>query len=204
MLNVQFLLLILFAFLLVGCSELDDTIIDNNVVTPVYQGMVVSKEVTPLSQKNEIRSLSLEIDQDDPFNNFGGETIETEILSVYETDLNPIADYFALVNENLFITVKIYNPMSYEILSFTLNGVKYQSFQFETGSNSENLIMRISSGETIGIKEFTIDQIKYVDGTEIKDVPIEGNQTVKVGVGFTQLPLIEVFSFETSAIFFLG
>lgn len=189
---ISLFFLVFLLFFIAACTELDPDNQDGNVVTPVYQGMVVSKELTMIKQSYSIKPLSTGINQDDPYNNFGGETIHTEIQTTYQTDLTPSADYFAEVNETLFITVKIYNPMSYELLSFTLNGIKYQSFQFESGSDSQNLIMRISSGETMGIKEFTIDQIKYVDGTEIKDVPIEGNQTVKVGVGFTQIPLIDV------------
>ncbi len=189
-------MLVFFSLLLAGCDGLDPSIIDPNVVTPVYQGMVITKDLTTVSTHRENIALSHEIDQDDPFDNFGGETIETEIQTTYQTDTTPMANYFADVNETLYITVKVYNPTSYEILSFTINGVKYQSFQFEDGSNSENLIMEVTSGEIIGIKEFTIDQIKYVDGTAIKDVPIEGNQTVKVGVGFTQAPLIEVSAFN--------
>jgi len=188
---------VFFSLFLAACTELNPGIIDPNKVTPVYQGMVITKDLEPLSQKGDNIALANEINQENPFNNFGGETIESEIMQKYQTDNTPMADYFAQINETVYITVKIYNPTSYEILSFTINGQKYQSFQFESGSNSENLIMKVSSGETIGIKEFTIDQIKYVDGTEIKDVPIEGDQTVKLGVGYTQVPILEVSNFES-------
>ena len=194
---VSAIILAFFSLFLAGCTDLIPGVDDPNKVTPVYQGMVITKDIETLSDTSRNALLSGEIDQDDPFHNFGGETIETEIMQTYQVDNTPLAEYFAEVNEIVYITVKIYNPTSYEILSFTLNGQKYQSFQFESGSDSENLILKISAGETIGIKEFTIDQIKYVDGTEIKDVPIEGNQTVKLGVAYTEMPMLEVSNFES-------
>ena len=90
--------------------------------------------------------------------------------------------YYARKNQDIYITVHINNPASYEILSFTLNGTKYQSYMFEDGSNSEALVLKVNVGDTEGIVEYTIDAIKYVDGTEIKDVRMDGERTVKVGV----------------------
>lgn len=90
--------------------------------------------------------------------------------------------YYALPNQDIYINVHISNPDQFEILSFTLNGVKYQSYMFEDGSNSENLILKVSIGSLAGIVEYTIDAIKYIDGTEIKDVIMEGDRTVRVGV----------------------
>jgi hypothetical protein len=54
---------------------------------------------------------------------------------------------------------------------------------FEEGSDMENLILKVSDGETVGdIYEYTIDAIKYVDGSVIKDVQMEGDRTVRVVV----------------------
>lgn len=90
--------------------------------------------------------------------------------------------YYARKNQDIYITVHINNPASFEILSFTLNGTKYQSYMFEDGSDSESLVLKVNVGDAEGIVEYTIDAIKYVDGTEIKDVRMEGERTVKVGV----------------------
>ncbi len=90
--------------------------------------------------------------------------------------------YYAKKNEDIYITVHINNPASFEILSFTLNGTKYQSYMFAEGSNSEELILKVNVGEAQGIVEYTIDAIKYVDGTEIKDVRMNGERTVQIGV----------------------
>ena len=85
-------------------------------------------------------------------------------------------------NQDIFITIRLSNPDSYEILSFTLNGKKYSSYMFEDGSDMENLVLKVNVGNVGGIHDYTIDAIKYVDGTDIKDVRMDGNRTVKAGV----------------------
>lgn len=90
--------------------------------------------------------------------------------------------YYAKPDQDIYINVHISNPDSFEILSFTLNGKKYSSYMFEDGSDMENLILKVNVGDAKGVIEYTIDAIKYVDGTEIKDVIMEGDRTIKVGV----------------------
>lgn len=90
--------------------------------------------------------------------------------------------YYADKNSEIYITVHINNPDAFEILSFTLNGKKYTSYMFEENSDLENLVLKINTGDAQGIVDYTIDAIKYVDGTEIKDVKMEGDRTVKVGI----------------------
>ena len=87
--------------------------------------------------------------------------------------------YYVEPQEFVYITVHINNPANYEILSFTLNGVKYSSYMFEKGSDMENLVLKVELNG-VGIHEFTIDAIKYVDGTLIRDVRMEGNRTITV------------------------
>jgi len=96
--------------------------------------------------------------------------------------------FYSKKGEDFYITVHIDNPKNYEILSFTLNGVKYSSYMFEKGSDMENLILKCNTGDADGVVEYTIDAIKYVDGTEIKDVILKGERTVKVGVCEEILP----------------
>lgn len=100
--------------------------------------------------------------------------------------------YYAKKNEDIYITIHINNPASFEILSFTLNGEKYQAFMFEDGSNSEELVLKVNVGNTEGIVAYTIDAIKYIDGTEIKDVRMDGEKTVKVGVYPENQPTVAV------------
>lgn len=124
-----------------------------------------------------------QIDEENPFpDNSAGENIEEEI----ESSLNvtgPMHDiYYATPNEDIYIYIHIDNPDSFEIMSFTLNGKKYSSYMFEDGSDMETIILKYNVGNTSGYVEYTIDAIKYIDGTEIKDVIIDGDKTVRAGI----------------------
>jgi hypothetical protein len=52
--------------------------------------------------------------------------------------------------------------------------------------------LKVNSGNVAGIKDYTIDKIKYVDGTDIKDVVFDGKRTVKVGVTYDYAPTATV------------
>ena len=180
---------VLIMLILVACGGKTD-----NKEVPVYQGMVVSKD---LDTGRTRMSFSLmiatndekeDIDQDDPYDNFDGTTIEDEIRSELDVITSDDVEYFVEKDTDFYITIKLSNPDNYEILSFTLNGKFYQSYQFEYGSDSENLILKANSGEVSGIKDFTIDTIKYIDRSEINDVIFAGDKTVKVGVTYDNLP----------------
>ncbi len=98
-------------------------------------------------------------------------------------DFDPEAPmYYTKPNEDFYITVHISNPDNFEILSFTLNGTKYSTYMFEDGSDMENLILKCNVGDEELIAEFTIDAIKYIDGQEIKDVRMDGDQTILIGI----------------------
>lgn len=109
----------------------------------------------------------------------------TTLSSLKETPVTPSAaplssPYFSQPGKDVYITVHIDNPDSFEILSFTLNGKKYTSYMFEPGSDLENLIVKINVGDTEGAVDYTIDAVKYVDGEDIKDVKMEGERTVRI------------------------
>ncbi len=91
--------------------------------------------------------------------------------------------YYAQKNEDIYIYVHLSNPDGFEILSFTLNGVKYSSYMFEDGSDLETLILKYNVGDVEGVQQYTIDAIKYADGDELKDVRMDGEKTIEVLVG---------------------
>ena len=95
--------------------------------------------------------------------------------------------YYTKANTDFYITVHVDNPDDFEIQSFTLNGEKYANYMFEEGSDMENLILKCNAGDAEGIIEYTLDNIKYIDGTEIKDVKLEADKTVKVGVATSKI-----------------
>ena len=128
---------------------------------PVYQGMTVSLTPEHLSLKTVNDTVTL---------------LSTDDISL-QTDT-----YYVPQNANFYITVHLSNPDQFEIISFTLNDKKYTSYMFEEGSDMENIILKCNAGDVIGTFEYTIDAIKYIDGTEIKNAVIAGDQTVNVCV----------------------
>lgn len=178
---------------------------------PVYQGMTITKSNSVLSlasyRMSGITLLSANngnngdngnhyghykgdhtdrndtIDEDNPYpDNNANENIEEEIKSSLNVVGSPDKIYYATPNEDIYINIHIDNPDSFEIMSFTLNGKKYSSYMFEEGSDMETIVLKYNVGDATGIVEYTIDAIKYIDGTEIKDVIIDGNKTVMAGI----------------------
>ncbi len=179
---------------------------------PVYQGMSISsmefgpsllagegRTVLPISYLGDhgpgaggYRDHNQSIDQSKPFGEGASASVEEEAANSLKVEGAAEKVYYAKPNEEIYITIHISNPDSYEILSFTLNGKKYSSYMFEDGSDMENLILKVNVGEVEGIVEYTIDAIKYVDGTQIKDVRMEGDQTVRAGVATDRQPVAQI------------
>lgn len=163
---------------------------------PVYKGMTISRSFATSSAataaedngnhyghfKGDHDNRNDEVDQNKPFEDPNAPSIENKANSTLDVVGAAESIYYADKNQNVFITIKLSNPDSYEILSFTLNGKKYSNYMFESGSDMENLVLKVNVGDVGGIVEYTIDAIKYVDGTEIKDVRMDGDRTVKAGV----------------------
>ena len=165
---------------------------------PVYEGMTVSTTYQP--SKNTASSggvtmlsasgsggsqISFLKDDNGNHNGHNKKPVEDIVDDEFSSSLTIPEQhmYYANPSQDIYITVHISNPDSFEILSFTLNGKKYSSYMFEDGSDMENLILKVTvPAGAEGITEYTIDAIKYVDGTAIKDVKMEGDRTVKVGV----------------------
>ena len=170
---------------------------------PVYTGMEVSADVpvvpSSLSSFNLLSASSMsnknfygdskpdkdkdkeETDKKNPFPN--KPSVEDEIKSSLEIVGGEKKTYYSAPNNEVFITILLDNPDQYEIVSFTLNDKKYSSYMFEKGSDMEHLILKVDVGSTIGFKSYTIDAIKYIDKTEIKDVLMNGDKSIEIGVG---------------------
>lgn len=136
---------------------------------PVYQGMEV-KDSASSSDKKSARKFNSDIE------------VGTDQI-----------DYYAPANSDFYLHIHIYNPEQFEILSFTLNDYKYQSYQFEEGSTGSLLILKLKTPLEAGYHEYFLSNIKYVDGTEIKDVDMsEANKSVKIGVQYMDYPTFEM------------
>lgn len=163
---------------------------------PVYKGMTISRSFANAFAmsasddngnhyghfKGDHNDRDDEVDQNKPFEDPNAPSIEDKANSTLDVVGAAESIYYADKNQDIFITIRLSNPDSYEILSFTLNGKKYSNYMFEDGSDMENLVLKVNVGDVGGIVEYTIDAIKYVDGTDIKDVRMDGDRTVKAGV----------------------
>ena len=193
----------------VACSTDQNDTPDKPKSVPIYQGMTVSavdnsSRVASASfsfAKNRLSSpvrgnptdrdpgwwdgdkygRGDDFDPDKPFGD-GATTIEDAASGTLEVVGGGETMYYAEADSDVIVTVKLRNPDAFEILSFTLNGKKYTGYMFERGSDTENIILKVNVGNVGGVVDYTIDAIKYVDGTEIKDVLMEGDKTVRVGV----------------------
>lgn len=182
----------LFASVLVACDNAS-----HQKQVPVYNGMVISSRFARASAsalpaddngnhyghyKGDHEHCDDDFDEDKPFDDAKAPSIEDKAQSTLDVVGAGQDIYYADAGQDIFITIKLSNPDSYEILSFTLNGKKYSNYMFEEGSDMENLVLKVNVGNVGGIHDYTIDAIKYVDGTDIKDVRMDGDRTVKAGV----------------------
>ena len=98
-------------------------------------------------------------------------------------------------NSQVTIVIKFKNTDNCEIMSLTLNGTKYQvGMSCWNMIDMETLYLTINVGNVEGIQDYTIDAIKYIDNERIKDVKMEGDRHVYVGVYIEEQPNINVIS----------
>lgn len=162
---------------------------------PVYEGMTVTHSKGTASSFS--RSPHHGDDEDDDEN--GDDVIETEIedLVGIEVEADDEVKYYVDPNEVFTIAVHLSNPGGFEIQSFTLNGKKYANYMFEDGSDMETLYLETTAPATSGYFDYTIDAIKYIDGTEIKDVDMSGgDKSIKTGVTYDTAPSATITSRE--------
>ncbi|MBE6703331.1 MAG: leucine-rich repeat domain-containing protein [Ruminococcaceae bacterium] len=178
---------------------------------PVYTGMTVSNNLPTIIAQSVDFPLYFNapghpnplegdyhkdhpIDQNKPFPD-EKRPIQDAVSHSLQVQGSNVALYYANPGESVYITVHIDNPDNFEILSFTLNGKTYSSYMFKEGSDMENLILEIAiDDQQTGILSYTIDAIKYVDGTAIKDVRMDGDKTVQVAVYTENQPAATVAS----------
>ncbi len=191
------------ALMLSGFFVLLGSIIGADTV-PVYQGMTIRKNPAPslYADRHTDSMLKLKFlstatlprhDKDE----HNKPTLEKDIADIVSLDI--ISDdeikYYVEPGETFIIEVHISNPDNFEIQSFTLNGTKYANYMFKEGSTMELLLLEVTAPKTSGYTEYTIDAIKYIDGTEIKDVDMsEGNKSIKAGVAYSTAPSAEVLA----------
>lgn len=106
--------------------------------------------------------------------------------------------YYVEAGEWFYLNIFLSNPDSYEIQSFTLNGVKYASYMFETGSTLEKIVLHLQAPEQPGYFTFHIEAMKYIDNEDIRDVEMNADTTIRVGIPYENQPTchadMEVYS----------
>lgn len=155
---------------------------------PTYTGMTIARLETVSNTARRVNDHSDHLDEVE--NN-----IEDIVKIESKTDE---VEYYVSTNETFIIQVHLSNPKQYEIQSFTLNGEKYANYMFKEGSTMELLLLEVTAPSTPGYYEYTIDAIKYIDGTDIKDVRMKGDKTIKTGVAYESAPKAIVTSKEIS------
>lgn len=188
--KISLFLLILFLFFVCSCDDKEEQIdtkpnIEEKVV-PIYEGVSFLSEdlYEERARMNKNKDDKEKDEKDDIVDEIIKETIDNSFGVITQEELS----YYTVKGEKAYITLNFYNPDQYEILSFVLNGVKYQTFQFTEDSNAEAITVGVTIPETSGVFEYYIEQVKYIDGTEIKDCKMEGNQSVKIGIGYDITP----------------
>ncbi len=115
-------------------------------------------------------------------------------IGIIDSEINPSnnedIDYYVKKNEELRMAIYIHNPEQYEILSFTISGIKYQSYQFEEGSTGEVVYIDIKVDFSFGEYDLFIDELKYIDGDKIKNARYDGDRTYTLGVGYEYMPKV--------------
>jgi hypothetical protein len=142
----------------------------------------ISSSQTPQSSTDTLSSTSTSENQNAPI--YKGMSYQKAASSQTSSSLNVEAttDNDIYTGEDFIIQIHFDNPNSYEIQSFTINGSKYSSYMFEKGSTMTLLLLKTTAPTTYGNTDYTIDAIKYIDGTTIKDVKIQGNQILTVAI----------------------
>lgn len=199
------LLLIVLVSALIACVAC------KNKTEPVYQGMTIARQ----SNANALVDSASQLYANNGngigwgWGNEGkapdnGEFVPADNDSEVDKDVEDIVTievsgddtvkYYVKSNETFIVQVHISNPDDYEIQSFTLNGQKYANYMFRQGSTMELLLLEVQAPATSGYLDLTIDAIKYIDGTEIKDVRMDGSKTIKAGVAYEHEPTATVTS----------
>ncbi len=99
--------------------------------------------------------------------------------------------YFVQPNEVFFMEIRLSNPDGCEIISLTLNGQSYESAMFRQESTEECLLLQMTAPASPGHLEYTLEAIKYADGTEEKDVDMsDGNRSVQIEISYPEAPSV--------------
>lgn len=113
-------------------------------------------------------------------------------IEMVANDDDSTIDYYIKADSNWQLAIYIDNPEQYEIMSFTISGVKYQNYEFAEGSTGEVIYINIANKFELmsGKYDLFIDELKYVDGDKIKNAKYDGDRTYTLGIAYENLPTL--------------
>ncbi|MBQ7391127.1 MAG: hypothetical protein IJV73_00425, partial [Clostridia bacterium] len=85
-------------------------------------------------------------------------------------------------NQDVYFYIGFSNPDKAEIRSIKVGGKTYTSDMFEANSTDDVKIVKYNVGTVGGLVEYVLEEVKYFDGNEEKNVVIEGNNTAKASI----------------------
>ena len=151
--------------------------------TPVYQGMTVNRLSSLSSSKSANKMLKKDI---------------SDIVNP-TSPVDSTIRYYVNPSETFRLHVSLTNPGKYEIQSLTLNGKKYASYMFADGSDLENIYIEMQAPDQSGYQDYTLEGMKYLDNTSIKDIVVGENNSLSVGVRYTDSPVASIHSLSVTA-----
>lgn len=166
-----------------ACGQKEDT--NENVNTGItFESFDIVGSALLSSRSLSTREI-LTINDENPFGS-NKKTLEEKLQEEIDIGEQFPVHYNAQLNESVLAIVTIDNPSNKVIASITINGSRYTSNSFENGSNKEKVIIKLSVGNKIEIKSYTLETIQYIDGSSAKEIEIKENATKLVKVGNIQ------------------
>ena len=161
---------------------------------PTYEGMTLSKSARNMSfsSTNNKESKPLLEQASESFEEISEAELKEEVDEIVSLEVmgDSTTKYFVTPGETVIVEIHLSNPSSFEIQSLTLNGKKHTNYMFKDGSTLELLLIETNAPSESGYHDLTIDAIKYIDDTEIKDVRMNGDKSIKMGVKYDRLPSV--------------
>ncbi len=110
-------------------------------------------------------------------------------------DANPtngseLVTFYKERTESIKVEVTLTNPDNLQIRSIVIDGYYYRSTRFTAQSTTSVIIFEIEAGDELGEHVFSVDDIEYFDGEDVKTNLVEANNEFKVYV-FKNAPEIK-------------
>lgn len=146
---------------------------------PEYRGMTVHRE----SENAKYATLPFPMDPN-------GQTDREDLSNLVEfpVETDEELKFYVDPGEWFYLNIYLSNPDAYEIQSFTLNGQKYANYMFAEGSTLDKIVLHLQAPSTPGYFTFHIEAMKYLDNDEIRDVLMDNDTTIQVGIPYDNQP----------------